>query len=770
MTGAALPVLGAGTGILRSVGRRSRMAAMPNSMFHLDERMADIVLAYCRDRLALDPVPLDFGGVDASLDEALTGLLTETGRDPAHVMEVFAQSLAPAVVSIDSPRFLAFIPAAPTKASLLFDMVVSCSSLQATSWLEAAGAVAAENQTLRLLADLAGMPASAGGCFVSGGTGANLSALVVARDTAHLRRPGNQAGRVRIAVSEEAHASVGRALSIIGVDALLVPDNDHRLTGPALAAALERDPDPDSVIGVVATAGTTNAGIIDDLAGIASVASARSLWFHIDGAYGGAGIFSEKLRPRYAGIEHADSLVIDPHKWLFAPFDCAGLLYREPALARAVHTQDASYLEVIHDAEHQEWNPSDYAIHLTRRARGMPLWFSLAVNGTDAYAEAVEAGVSMAGACAELVRRTPHLELVREPELSVVLFRRPGWGRPDYDAWSSSLLTGQTAFVTPTTWEGESVARLAFLHPDTTLDMVEEIFATMAESLTPCPPMASLRAKRPSNEHDRRGPPCAVDLGRPQGGKPGGSSGQASTERREVRSTSSAAVARKTAAERPKGSAMSSSAARPTRSRRWRRSCRTSSHRPWSPPSSDTTASPRCTMSRRVKDRARAPGSLTTTSRTCWRVMPRINPAPAMSAGSSWRLRCRTRSTPWAAAARTASGGTGSPPGNRPRDSMGTDRPRARVWSSKNAAAIGDRQRLAVHTKRNVMTRAYREALIGGLEQLGPKRGTTCSVRTPSTYRWNPWVSIRWSIRSDTSRLNFPVSPSFFITHGDRSR
>jgi aromatic-L-amino-acid/L-tryptophan decarboxylase len=456
------------------------MAPMSNSMFRYDARMTDLVFDYCRERLALDPVPLDYGGVDASLDDALDGLLTPGGRDPAEVLAVFADSLAPAVVSCDSPRFLSFIPAAPTKAALLFDMVVSCSSLQATSWLEAAGAVAAENQALRLLADLAGMPASAGGCFVSGGTGANLSALVVARDTAGLRRAAPVAGRLRIAVSEEAHASVARSLSIIGVEALLVPVADHRLTGEALAAALDADPDPDTVIGVVATAGTTNAGIIDDLAGVAAVADTRALWFHVDAAYGGAGIFSKSLRPRYEGIERADSLVIDPHKWLFAPFDCAGLLYRQPALARAVHTQDASYLEVIHDPAHQVWNPSDYAVHLTRRARGLPLWFSLAVNGSDAYGEAIDAVLSMARDSADLVRRTPHLDLLREPELSVVLFRRRGWNRDDYDAWSARLLTEQTAFVTPTTWEGEPVGRLAFLHPDTTLAMVEEIFATMA--------------------------------------------------------------------------------------------------------------------------------------------------------------------------------------------------------------------------------------------------------------------------------------------------
>ena len=172
--------------------------------------------------------------------------------------------------------------------------------------------------------------------------------------------------------------------------------------------------------------------------------------------------------------------MVDPHKWLFAPFDCASLLYRHPALARAVHTQDASYLDVIHTDAPDEWNPSDYAYHLTRRARGLPLWFSLALHGTDAYRDAVETVLAVARESAELIERTPYLELVREPELSIVLFRRTGWVREDYDRWSDELLRSQIGFVTATTWEGAPVARFAFLHPETSLAIVEEILATMA--------------------------------------------------------------------------------------------------------------------------------------------------------------------------------------------------------------------------------------------------------------------------------------------------
>ena len=152
----------------------------------------------------------------------------------------------------------------------------------------------------------------------------------------------------------------------------------------------------------------------------------------------------------------------------------AALLYRDPQLARATHTQDASYLDVIHTSE-GEWNPSDYAYQLTRRARGLPLWFSLSVHGSDAYRDAVERVLATARATAERVRAHPHLELVREPELSIVLFKRTGWTGPDYDAWSARLLDEQIAFVTPSRWHGEPVARLAFLHPETTLDIVDEV-------------------------------------------------------------------------------------------------------------------------------------------------------------------------------------------------------------------------------------------------------------------------------------------------------
>jgi aromatic-L-amino-acid decarboxylase len=461
-----------------------------HSVDRTTEQMIRSVLAYAENRLRLDPVPLDSGArAPEDLEAVFGGLLGEKGTDPDQVLGIYTSSIAPAVISADSPRFLGFIPSAPTKASLLFDMLVSCASIQGISWLEAAGAIHAENQVLRLLADRAGLPSTSGGAFVSGGSAGNLSALAVARETAKIRLSSTatleaeaRRPRLRVAVGSDAHSSVVNTLRLLELDTFVVHTPDHRLTGPALREAIDADGEPETVAAVVATAGTTNAGIVDDLAGVAEVAGEHGWWFHVDAAYGGAGLLSPALHHLFAGIEHADSFIVDPHKWLFTPFDCCALVYRRPSLARGVHTQDASYLDVIHEGQPAvEWNPTDYAHHLTRRARGLPLWFSLAVHGTEAYAEAIDKAVTLARLTAEEIHRRPHLELIREPDLSIVLFRRLGWSAKDYHRWADDLHRDDVAFLPPSSWDGETVGRFAFLHPHTTMDLVCEILDRTAD-------------------------------------------------------------------------------------------------------------------------------------------------------------------------------------------------------------------------------------------------------------------------------------------------
>src|SRR5690348_16135530 len=371
------------------------------------EQMIRSVLAYAENRLRLDPVPLDGNRRDpAQGDALLSGLPSEEPHNADEVLGAYASVLAPSVISADSPRFLGFIPAAPTKASLLFDMLVSCASIQGISWLEASGAIAAENTVLSLIAGEAGLdPRTAGGTFVSGGSAGNLSSLAVAREEAKRRDPS--VTRWRVVVGTDAHSSITNTLRLLEMDALVVDTPDHRLT----AADIERGTagtDLSDVAAVVCTSGTTNAGIIDDLDTVGLLAQERGWWLHVDGAYGGAGVFAPSLRSRFVGLELADSFIVDPHKWLYAPYDSCALLFRRPALAHATHTQQAPYLDVIH-ADDTEWNPADYAYHLTRRARGLPLWFSLAVHGLHAYREAIEASVRLACQTAELIERTDRL-------------------------------------------------------------------------------------------------------------------------------------------------------------------------------------------------------------------------------------------------------------------------------------------------------------------------------------------------------------------------
>ena len=444
---------------------------------HETERLAQSVMRIALDRLRMD-APLDGPASPAALSARAGQTITPEGIGGDRALRIWSDVLGPATMSVDHPRYLAFIPGAPTEAATLFDLVVGASSLYGGSWLESSGAVYAENQALRWIADLVGMGAAAGGCFVQGGTVGNLSALVAARHRMRERLAGRPV-RWRAAVTAETHSSVIYALeNVMGVETLPVPaDERGRMTGSALREVLARE-GADGVFAVVATAGTTNLGVVDDLQGIAEVCREHDLWFHVDGAYGGAALAAPSVRHLFAGIEHADSFIVDPHKWLFGPFDCCALVYADPQVARRAHTQHAGYLDPI--SGDGEWNPSDYAVHLSRRARGLPFWFSLAVHGTDCYRDAIESTLQVAREGAEEIRRRPELELLVEPDLTVLAFRRIGWGAHDYQAWTQRLLDQGYAFVTPTTHRGEPCTRFAIINPRTTVSDLTGILATMS--------------------------------------------------------------------------------------------------------------------------------------------------------------------------------------------------------------------------------------------------------------------------------------------------
>jgi len=441
------------------------------------ERLARNLFEQVIERQRMNPMPLGAIGNPDLMRQQLGASITTAGLGIDEAMRRWSESVIPNTIAIDHPRYLAFIPHAPTQASVFIDLFVSAASIYAGSWMEASGAVFAENQTLAWLAGLAGYPEGAGGTFVPGGTLGNLAALHTARDAARERRGGNRPARWQVAVSGESHSSVIQALRVLDMDPIPVPvDAQFRLTAGALEQVLAERA-PDGLCAVVASAGSTNAGAIDDLAGIAEICEALGVWLHVDGAYGLAALASPSKRAAFTGIEGSDSFIVDPHKWLFGPYDSCALVYRDPAQARRAHSQSADYLDVIN--ERNDWNPADYAIQLSRRARGLPLWFSLAVHGTVAYAAAIDQTLTLTMETVAEIQRRPGLELVVEPDLSVLLFRRVGWNDGDYLAWSDELIASGTAFVVPSRVDGKSVARMVLMNPRTTMDDVRMVLDSM---------------------------------------------------------------------------------------------------------------------------------------------------------------------------------------------------------------------------------------------------------------------------------------------------
>ena len=437
--------------------------------------LRESIIGYAIERMDLDPAPLDAPQTPDWFDENVPKTITENGIGGDAALKIFGEQLAPATISTDHPNFLSFIPNAPSEAATFFDLVVSASSIYGGSWMEGSGAVYAENQVLEFLANEVGLPDGAGGLFVQGGTIGNLSALVTAREN-HRSKHGHSSRRLAVIASAEAHSSLKAAAKVMDIEIIKASvDQNGKLTGASVQAALSET--EFEVFAVVATAGTTNFGTVDHIREIASVAKQNDLWLHIDGAYGLAGILDPQTKPLFEGVEHCDSFIVDPHKWLYAPFDACALVYRNPKLARAAHEQKGEYLEALNES--QEHNPADYGFGLTRRVRGLPLWFSLATHGIAAYRDAISSNNQLAQRIAMEIKSRDYLKLVREPELSVVVFERVGWNQAQYDAWSHELLMAGFAFVLPSSHQGRPHLRFAIINPKTSYEDLVKILDSL---------------------------------------------------------------------------------------------------------------------------------------------------------------------------------------------------------------------------------------------------------------------------------------------------
>jgi len=441
------------------------------------------VMKYAISRITQTNPELGQPKKEEELRKLVGETVTSKGIGGEKAFQLFRDVLVKATVPIDHPRHLAFVPAAPTRAAIMFDLVTSASSIHGAYWMEGAGGIFCENEAMKWLVSLTGLPSGAFGVFTSGGTAANLSAMVTARENWR-KNPINKDEKALVITSLGAHSSIKSMAKVIDADVLLVETEDLMSGGDLKKKIRELDTQQRKrLFAVVATGGTTNAGIIDDLKGISEVCKAEDLWFHVDAAYGGGALAADSVRHLFQGIEKADSITIDPHKWLFSPYDCGAVIYKNPELAKEAHAQEGSYLDIFKDEGAKGFNPADYQIQLTRRVRGLPLWFSLALHGTDRYRSAVEKGIRLANLAGELIKDREGLELVREPRLSCVLFRRLGWEPMDYKNWTYKNHRDGLALVTPTKWitnnDAETVARFCFINPDTTIEDIVAILDTM---------------------------------------------------------------------------------------------------------------------------------------------------------------------------------------------------------------------------------------------------------------------------------------------------
>ncbi|MDX1721269.1 MAG: aminotransferase class V-fold PLP-dependent enzyme, partial [Salegentibacter mishustinae] len=379
------------------------------------------VMKYTIDRISNITPEMGAPKNEEELFRIVGQTVTPEGIGGENAFQLFRDVLVKATVPIDHPRHLAFVPAAPTRAAIMFDLVTSASSIHGAYWMEGAGGIFCENQAMKWLVSLTGLPEGAFGVFTSGGTAANLSAMVAAREAWRSKDSQNVGKKALMLTSHGAHSSIQAMAKVIDADVVMIDCEEENLTGRELQNAIDEleEKDRNRLFAVVATGGTTNAGIIDQLDTIADVCEKENVWFHVDCAYGGGALAAPSVRHLFNGVERADSITIDPHKWLFSPYDCGAVIYKDLELAKNAHSQKGAYLEIFKDDGAEGFNPADYQIQLTRRIRGMPLWFSLAMHGTNKYQQAIETGIELAKKAAKKIEERDNLELVRPSSLSV---------------------------------------------------------------------------------------------------------------------------------------------------------------------------------------------------------------------------------------------------------------------------------------------------------------------------------------------------------------
>lgn len=439
-------------------------------MRELGYRVVDLVVEHLTQ---IRDEPAARRGSRAVLEAALREPIPEHPSDPHDVIDRVMRDVLPWTARVDHPRFFAFVPGPGNYVGFLADALASGFNVFAGTWLGASGPAMLEIVTVDWLRNLCGFPEGSGGLFVSGGSMANLTALAVAREA----KLGGRLDGVAYA-SDQTHSSVGRALRVLGIQReqlrLLASDDDFRLPVDALARAIAEDRAAGRLpFCVIANAGTTNTGAVDPLPELADLCAAEGLWLHADAAYGGGAVLTDRGRRALSGLERADSLALDPHKWLFQPFEIGCVLVRDAGLLTEVFHTRPEYMRDVHRAE-EEVHFSDYGVQLSRSFRALKLWMSLQVFGLAAFRAAVERGIENAELAQRRLAESGLWRIVAPARLGTVAFGWAPGGISDEQAdavthgLAEASLADGWAFLSSTVLRGRPALRLCALNPRTT--------------------------------------------------------------------------------------------------------------------------------------------------------------------------------------------------------------------------------------------------------------------------------------------------------------
>ncbi len=386
----------------------------------LGYRVIDVIVDHFEE---VADKPVTRTGSRSHLERLLREPVPEEGSSATELLQQLETSVFGQIMHLDHPRFFAFVPGPSNFVSVMADALAAGFNVFAGTWLEASGPAQLELVTIDWLREVCGLPDSAGGLFVSGGSMANLTALAVAR---HMRL-GDRGEKAMVYCSDQTHSSIERGMKVLGFRPeqlrTIDSDADFRLDVTAVADAIEADRRAGCLpFCVIANAGTTNTGAVDPLPAIASLCEQEDLWFHIDGAYGAAAALCSRGRPALQGLHLADSLALDPHKWLFQPYEIGCLLVRNSQWLTQAFRIMREYLIDIAGVQ-GEVNFCDHGIQLTRGFRALKLWMSLKLFGRKAFEAALNRGFELAETVESVVQRLPDWRVVTPAQMGIVTFR-----------------------------------------------------------------------------------------------------------------------------------------------------------------------------------------------------------------------------------------------------------------------------------------------------------------------------------------------------------